>query len=211
MCENHLSAAESAPDLEPAIDPTVAPHPLLGRRTLLLGAASVGIGVAGAGLVGQLPAAAAAKSQNGWPVLSSSSKYLNRGFRAGGVTYPGGVRRGDAAVILRYVARRFDSEVENLRAGWCWGYAYKKIGGGTTWSNHASATALDLNAPEHPLGAEGTFSKKQVKVIRAILNYCGGVVRWGGDYRGTRDEMHFELNVGPKNPRVKALVGKIRG
>ena len=168
--------------------------------------------MAGAVLVGQLPAAAAEKSANNWPVLQSSDARLNTGFKARGVAFPGGVRGGNAAVILKYVAKRFDREIENLVDGWCWGYAHKKIGSSNVWSNHASGTALDINAPAHPQGASGTFSAAQLNVIRAILNYCEGVVFWGGDYvNAAKDEMHFEINVGPNSPRVPQLVGKIRG
>src|SRR5690606_34980535 len=30
--------------------------------------------------------------------------------------------------------------------------------------------------------------------LRRILDDLGGVVRWGGDYSGRKDEMHFEIN-----------------
>lgn len=112
---------------------------------------------------------------------------------------PGGkisMRRGDVATVLSYVANRFHSEVEPLKWPGNWGYAERKIRGGSSLSNHASGTAIDLNAPAHYLGARGTFSAKQVRAIRRILNDCGGVIRWGGDYRGRKDEMHFEINAG---------------
>lgn len=112
---------------------------------------------------------------------------------------PGGkisMRKGDVATVLSYVANRFHSEVEPLKWPGNWGYAERKIRGGSSLSNHASGTAIDLNAPAHYLGARGTFSAKQVRAIRRILNDCGGVIRWGGDYRGRKDEMHFEINAG---------------
>src|SRR5699024_11367681 len=91
-----------------------------------------------------------------------------------------------------YVAKRFHSEVESLVWPGNWGYAERKIRGGASLSNHASGTAIDLNAPRHYLGARGTFTKKQVRAIRKILSDVGGVIRWGGDYRNRKDEMHFE-------------------
>ena len=112
---------------------------------------------------------------------------------------PGGkisMRKGDVATVLSYVAHRFHSEVEPLKWPGNWGYAERKIRGGSSLSNHASGTAIDLNAPAHYLGARGTFSARQVRAIRKILNDCGGVIRWGGDYRGRKDEMHFEINAG---------------
>ena len=121
------------------------------------------------------------------------------------------MRRGDVSTILRYVANRFDREVENLRSGWCWGWAYRRIRNGSQYSNHASGTAIDVNAPEHPLGVAGTFSAAQVRKIRAILAACDGVVRWGGNYSGRKDEMHFEINKRPGDPAVRRLAAKLGG
>jgi hypothetical protein len=110
------------------------------------------------------------------------------------IKLPQGVRRGDVATVLHYVAERFHHTVEPLHAGQCWGYAYRKIrGSSTALSNHASGTAIDLNAPAHPLGAHGTFSPAEVAAIRRILAFCDHAVRWGGDYHGRKDEMHFEI------------------
>src|SRR5690606_33722441 len=113
---------------------------------------------------------------------------------------PGGkiaMRKGDVATVLSYVANRFHSEVEKLVWPGNWGYAERTIrGNSTTLSNHASGTAIDLNAPRHPLGKVGTFSSAQRGRIQKILKDCGGVVRWGGNYNGRKDEMHFEINAG---------------
>lgn len=124
---------------------------------------------------------------------------------------PGGkisMRKGDVATILVYVAKRFHSEVENLIWPGNWGYAERKIRGGSSLSNHASGTAIDLNAPQHYLGARGTFSKRQVRVIKSILSDLEGVIRWGGNYSGRKDEMHFEINKGTAT--VRAIARKIR-
>ena len=132
-----------------------------------------------------------ATSQNGY---RANDRSLIASYKV-----PGGkisMRKGDVATVLSYVANRFHSEVEPLKWPGNWGYAERKIRGGSSLSNHASGTAIDLNAPAHYLGARGTFSAKQVRAIRRILKDCGGVVRWGGDYRGRKDEMHFEINAG---------------
>jgi len=47
--------------------------------------------------------------------------------------------------------------------------------------------------------------------IRKILADCGNVIYWGGDFSGTPDEMHFEINVPPGDLQLPALVAKIRG
>lgn len=183
---------------------------LLSRRTLLRGVVITGVGGAGTG-VAAVPAYAAS-SQNGWPgITSSSSPHLNRGFSADGVAFPGGVRQGAVTDILHYVATQFDRQVEKLHSGWCWGWSYRPIRGSQTLSNHASATAIDCNAPRHPLGAVGTFSSAQRGRIEAILHYCEGTVRWGGDYHGRKDEMHFEINVGPSSPLIAKVAKKVGG
>jgi hypothetical protein len=58
---------------------------------------------------------------------------------------------------------------------------------------------VDINATRHPLGKPGTFNAAQVARIHRILADVDHVVRWGGDYTGRKDEMHFEINA----PHVK--------
>jgi len=189
MCELHETAS-------PSVD----------RRTLLRGAGGLLIG---GGLVAATATAAqAATSQNGWSAGSSAVVPLDT-LSVGAATFPAGVRRGDVHVVLGYVARRFDREVEALVRGWCWGHSYRVISGSTSLSNHSSGTAIDLNAPRHPLGKSGTFTATQRSHIRSILNSCNGVVRWGGDYSGRKDEMHFEINVRPGDARLAALAKRI--
>ncbi|RCK68815.1 M15 family peptidase [Desertihabitans brevis] len=194
--------------------PTPAHH--LGRRGLLLGAGAgtLGLGLAATGLADPLVAGAASgTSQNGWYAADDmvARNMINQEFAAGGVRFPAGVRRKAPTVILGYVARQFHRHVEPLRNPGCWGYNYRPVTGGTELSNHASGTAIDCNAPQHPYGASGTFGRAQVREIRKILTFCEGTVRWGGDYNGTKDEMHFELNVGPNSPKIDRIVNKIKG
>ncbi len=179
----------------------------LHRRTFFRGIGIAGLGVVGAGMVGT-QAALAATSQNGWPAAENLN--VNRDFNVGGVKFPQGVAPGAPETILGFVAKRYAETVEPLGEG-CWGFNYRPIGGGTTLSNHSSGTALDFNAPKHPQGKAGTFNAAQVGAIRAILDYCGPAVRWGGDYSGTVDEMHFELNKPPGDGAIDALVAKIGG
>lgn len=136
-----------------------------------------------------------AVSQNGW---AANERHLVASREVPGTNVSLTVRKGPAGTALIYVAEQFDKRVEsisNARGGLDdWGYAERPIRGSTTISNHASGTAIDLNATKHPLGAENTFSDEQVQEIRKILNELGNVVRWGGDYRNRKDEMHFEIN-----------------
>lgn len=145
------------------------------------------------------------RSQNGWTASDSPSAIGVKAFVIADVSFPGGVRSGDVARVLGYVARQFHARVEPLHPGWCWGYSYRpNRNDPDSLSNHSSGTAIDINAPAHPNGKAGTFSTGQVRAIRAILAACDGVVRWGGDYRTTKDEMHFEINAGPTAVRAVA-------
>lgn len=146
-----------------------------------------------------------ADSQNGYSVDPTLNKNPFPGTKI--VAVPG-VRKGNVATVLHYVGSQFDKNVEKLVNPGCWGYVNRPIRGSTVTSNHASATAIDLNAPKHPLGASGTFSAKQKSEIRKILNYCDGVVRWGGDYSDRKDEMHFEIIKG--STAVSNLAKKIK-
>jgi D-alanyl-D-alanine carboxypeptidase-like protein len=140
-----------------------------------------------------------ATSQNGWTVLTTAPP---------AVTVPGTnvrltVRPGDVATVLIEVARRFHSEVESLTGGVAddWGWAYRPVRGQTSgFSNHASGTAIDLNATQHPRGVRNTFTAAEKAATRRILaamrddRIDRSVVRWGEDYSTTIDGMHFEIN-----------------
>ena len=73
-------------------------------------------------------------------------------------------------------------------------------------SNHASGTAIDLNATRHPLGKVGTFPVEKVPMIRALAKKYG--LKWGGDYKGRVDEMHFEIEL--SEAKVAALIGSLK-
>lgn len=121
---------------------------------------------------------------------------------------------GPVGIVLLYIATAFDREVESIdtAAGGTpddWGFAHRVIAGTQTYSNHASGTAIDLNALRHPRGRRGTFSTGQLHAIRNILVAAEGVIRWGGDYSGSSvDEMHWEV-IRPLSDvaRVAAKVG----
>jgi hypothetical protein len=140
-----------------------------------------------------------ARSQNGW---STDPPRTSRTIPGAGVRVT--VRDGDAGDVLMHVLARVDREVEDI--DWRstrgelddWGYAERPVRGGSDTSNHASGTAVDVNATRHPLGVVGTFSARQVARIHEILAEVGDVVRWGGDYQGRKDEMHFEINADEK-------------
>lgn len=134
-------------------------------------------------------------SQNGW-VANDRSKVASQ--LVPGTSLKLTVRKDAPGLLLLEVASAFDRLVEDIDNGVGglddWGYAEREIRGGTELSNHASGTAIDLNAPKHPLGVRNTFTNAQVARILEILVVADGVVRWGGTYSGRKDEMHFEID-----------------
>jgi hypothetical protein len=87
-----------------------------------------------------------------------------------------------------------------------WGYAYRNVRGSTDrLSCHSSGTAIDLNATKHALGKVGTFPAEKVPMIRALAKKYG--LKWGGDYKGRIDEMHFEVEIAPA--KAEALITKL--
>lgn len=142
-----------------------------------------------------------ATSHNGWPVLSRGSNRL--------VTLPqitGRVLTGPVWVVFYWLARQFETLVEPIRRDWSWGYAYRRIAGSVRWSNHASGTAIDLNAPKHPAGRTGTFTKTQTKTILTLISEAGGIIRWGATFR---DEMHFEISPATNPAAVERFAVKL--
>lgn len=149
-------------------------------------------------------------SQNGWSASAVPSEIGIAPCAIDGVVIGDGLRAGDVTVVLSYVLRQVHTRVESLVAGWCWGYKYRVISGASTLSNHASGTAVDVNAPKHPRGERDTFTAAQVVIIHEVLSSLDGVVRWGGDYVAPAvvDEMHFEINASAT--RVAALAERLR-
>jgi hypothetical protein len=132
------------------------------------------------------------RSQNGW---RANQRALVSTFTVPGTSVKLPLRKDYAGPLLVLLAEAFHRRVEPLVEGWCWGYAERSIrGASSTVSNHASGTAIDLNAPRHPLGARGTFSASQRAELERLLKLCEGTVRWGGHYRSRADEMHLEIN-----------------
>lgn len=144
-------------------------------------------------------------SQNGFQAKNSS---LIGRYTVPGSSIKVNLRKGDVSVVLLYLMQRYNKEVETLRASDTGSYNPRSIIGATTLSNHASGTAVDLRWNDHQLGKSGTFSTKKKAALRKILSFLGGVVRWGGDYSGRKDEMHFEINA-PAS-KVTAMANKIR-
>lgn len=146
-------------------------------------------------------------TQNGWPIVAKAA--CDQGPFMG-VKFPNGVLAGDVATIARWQLRLYSERVEPLRAGTCWGWFVKVIEGTTTASNHGSATAWDINADQHPMGAPAShnMSPAEIAACREIVRLAGGVLRWGGDYSGRPDPMHWEID--DTKAAASVLAAKIR-
>lgn len=162
-----------------------------------------------------------ATSANGWLVLDGSTDGQPprlRNWELPGVERRLKARDGSAGFLLVHLALWFDEEVEPLDVGIYddWGWAKRNIRGSTTFiSNHASGTAIDLNATQHPMGVatSKTFSKDEIFAIHNRLKFYDGCIRWGGDYKNRPDSMHFELDKGMAavEKRARALIKTPRG
>jgi len=147
------------------------------------------------------------KSQNGWPASEDQKEINIKIFKVKGTDRKMRLQK-DAGVILTAFAAEFHAQVEPIDEGVFddWAYAYRDVrGSDSDLSNHASGTAIDLNATKHPLGAQNTFTKQQVVIIRELSKKYG--IRWGGDYAKRKDEQHWEIVETPDEvkARIKAM------
>lgn len=156
-------------------------------------------------------------SQNGFPVLYSGSRYLHKWVIPGTGRYFT-IRNGSAGFLLAHNALWFHQAIEQLSGGiWDdWGHAVRPVRGQTSgYSNHASGTAVDLNATKHPRGVatSRTFAPTEITRIHIRLRLYGGCIRWGGDYNSTPDGMHFEIDrsLSSCEKQAKGLLDSIRG
>ncbi len=64
----------------------------------------------------------------------------------------------------------------------------RKIAGSNRWSNHAFGAAIDINADDNGFyKGHGNIPTPMIAAFKAQG------ARWGGDYRGRTDPMHFEF------------------
>jgi hypothetical protein len=120
------------------------------------------------------------------------------------------LRDGSAGFLLCHYALWFHERLERLDVGPLddWGWASRTIRGSSVVSNHASGTAIDLNARKHPMGAptRATFSRREVAEIHKRLRLYRGCLRWGGDYVRRADAMHVEIDADMARVEARARV-----
>ena len=146
-------------------------------------------------------------SYNGWTASKDQAEIGIKSYAIPGTQLKIRCAEAVAPLIVGF-CKEFNELIEPLDGGQLddWGYAFRNVRGSTDrLSNHASGTAVDLNATKHILGKIGTFPAEKVPMIRALAKKYG--LFWGGDYKNRADEMHFEINVSPKKvlELIKAL------
>lgn len=146
-------------------------------------------------------------SHNGWTASKDPSEIDIISVSIPGCSVKVRCTKAVAPLIAGF-CKEFNELIEPIDGGQLddWGYAFRMVRGSTeTLSNHASGTAIDLNATKHPLGKIGTFPTEKVPMIRALAKKYG--LAWGGDYRNRKDEMHFEINLTPA--KAAELIGRL--
>ena len=134
-------------------------------------------------------------SYNGWPASKDQAEIGVKPFLIKGTAIKIRCAK-DAGPLLAAFAAEFHALIEPIDEGKLddWAYAFRMVRGTTDkLSCHSSGTAIDLNATKHPLGKAGTFELAKVPMIQALAKKYG--LTWGGDYRGRKDEMHFEVSI----------------
>lgn len=143
------------------------------------------------------------KSHNGWAASKNPSEINIKGFLVKGTDIT--LRcEATAGIILAAFASEFNEQIEKLEGATFddWSYAYRPVRGQTTGlSNHASGTAIDLNALKHPLGKRGTFGIPKEMALKQLVKKYG--LRWGGSYKTRPDEMHFEIIETPAQVKLR--------
>lgn len=131
---------------------------------------------------------------------------------ANGVTVP---VRAVAVPVFKAMGEIMLAHGYHVRQDDTWGLDVRKIRGSSNWSNHAWGLAVDINASTNPMGARlvTDMPAQMVAQIKQIRTARTGqqVLRWGGDYTGRKDAMHFEVIATPgelaEGLSVPAVVG----
>lgn len=132
-------------------------------------------------------------SPNGWPAGEDRKTLQIASFTVPGTSLKIACAQAVAPLLVAF-CKEFNELVEPIDPGQRddWSYAYRMTRGArSVLSNHASGTAVDLNALKHPLGKSNTFTQEQRNIILLLITKYG--LAWGGNYKKRKDDMHFEI------------------
>lgn len=128
---------------------------------------------------------------SGWP--NCQPDRIDSGFVVDGTRFPGGMRDELAELVTMLVREtkargyRFGSSSDPSYG--CWGYSCRAISGSNNPSNHSWGLAVDINAPSNPYTSP--LQTDMPNWMPDLWNEYG--FRWGGDYSGSKDAMHYEF------------------
>ena len=146
-------------------------------------------------------------SANGWPASEDQAAIGIKSYKVPGTHLK--IRCSEkVAPLLIHFAADFHELIEPIDEGTLddWGYCFRKVrGSDSVVSYHSSGTAIDLNSSRHPLAKVNTFNASKVPMLNALCVKYG--IKWGGNYKGRKDEMHFEINLNAV--KVAALIKKL--
>ena len=134
-------------------------------------------------------------SQNGWPASADRNAINVKNYIIEGANQHIAVCAGAAPVLLAFLKEL--NLITPINAPGTvfddWGYGVGDNRGiAAMLSNHASGTAVDINATKHIQGGTVSgYTPEQEKAIHALTAKYG--LRWGFDYHQNKDPMHFEI------------------
>jgi hypothetical protein len=134
-------------------------------------------------------------SQNGWPVGLDRASIDVHNYQVPGTKRYFAVNSHVAPILIAFAAE-YHKLVQPIDSGIFddWGYNAAVIPNTKVYSNHASGTAIDINATCHPWKTEASanFTSMQIAAVHALVKKYS--LRWGADYlHGFTDPMHFEI------------------
>ena len=142
-------------------------------------------------------------SPNGWPASEDRKELGIESFTVPGTKIKLACAKAVAPLLVNF-AKEFNESVEPIDVGQLddWGFAFRMTRGSEkVLSNHASGTAIDLNAIKHPLGKSNTFNQAQRNTITLLITKYG--LAWGGNYKRRKDDMHFEIALNQNQVKTK--------
>lgn len=126
----------------------------------------------------------------GWPNCQPGK--IDSSFIVDGTRFPGGVRHELVDLVAMLVretkARGYRFGTATDPSYGCWGYSCRAISGSNNPSNHSWGLAVDINAPSNPYTSP--LRTDMPPWMPKLWNAYG--FRWGGDYTGAKDAMHYE-------------------
>jgi hypothetical protein len=99
--------------------------------------------------------------------------------------------RSEVAVLVQQLVKDLERQHGPFHPGQCWGFANRAIRGTRIPSNHSWGLAIDLDAPSNPMTTNPAARHTIGSYASRVAASYG--FRWGGDYVGRKDYMHFEF------------------